>query len=259
VLAAGTNVLALGVWNHVPHTGPSSDLVLVPRLSINRGATMTYRVNTTDPGLGLSWTSPGFDDSGWEAGAYGVGYDTASGVHARDLIETPVPPLAYSIYTRARFEVTDVETLDTVRLAADYDDGYAAWINGVEVFRSPQLPAGPLNWNTVPAHHESSNGESPLLFPATNISAEALGALHDGINVLAIAVWNSEPDSDDLLLYPELTTANPAVDNCAGVYNPDQADPDDDGVGDVCDNCPLHFNPAQTDEDEDGAGNACDP
>ena len=66
------------------------------------------------------------------------------------------------------------------------------------------------------------------------------------------------------------------TDNCVGVYNPDQADADVDGFGDVCDsftcidddgddacnqgdNCLDVANPDQLDSDDDGAGDACDP
>lgn len=34
-------------------------------------------------------------------------------------------------------------------------------------------------------------------------------------------------------------------DNCPYVYNTDQTDTDNDGVGDQCDNCPLMHNPDQ--------------
>lgn len=46
-------------------------------------------------------------------------------------------------------------------------------------------------------------------------------------------------------------------DNCWLVFNRDQQDTDDDGVGDVCDNCPGP-NPDQADVDADGRGDACD-
>ncbi len=72
------------------------------------------------------------------------------------------------------------------------------------------------------------------------------------------------------------------VDNCPSVPNPDQADLDDDGLGDACDsctdfdgdgfgdpghpantcaddNCPSVFNADQSDFDGDGTGDACDP
>jgi len=69
-------------------------------------------------------------------------------------------------------------------------------------------------------------------------------------------------------------TIDDAVDNCPEVANEDQADTDDDGVGNACndeddtdgdeyanllDNCPDNANPGQEDTDGDGIGDACDP
>ncbi len=55
-------------------------------------------------------------------------------------------------------------------------------------------------------------------------------------------------------------TQLPEGDNCPNTSNPDQADADQDGVGDVCDNCPTTANPNQVVQtwyyDADGDGRA---
>jgi hypothetical protein len=48
------------------------------------------------------------------------------------------------------------------------------------------------------------------------------------------------------------------IDNCPGLFNPDQNDTDEDGLGDLCDNCPDDPNQNQSDGDNDGAGDLCD-
>jgi hypothetical protein len=50
-----------------------------------------------------------------------------------------------------------------------------------------------------------------------------------------------------------------ADDNCVAAPNGDQGDDDEDGAGDACDNCRALANDDQDDGDDDGVGDACDP
>ncbi|HEV8701323.1 MAG TPA: thrombospondin type 3 repeat-containing protein [Candidatus Polarisedimenticolia bacterium] len=169
------------------------------------GSPMTYRANSSDPGIGTSFIAEAFDDSSWTPGVYGVGYETAP-PGASALIRTAVPAGTLSVYTRARFTVNDPSTVTDLSFGADYDDGYVAWINGVEVARSPGMPAGTPAWNTNSGLHESSNGTSPNYGTLVDVSARALPALHAGVNVLVVGVWNSGgATSSDLVVVPFLS------------------------------------------------------
>ncbi len=274
VLHDGTNVLAIGAWN----VAGSTDFLLLPRLSYTTAPPMKFLANGSDPSIGLDWTLNVFDDSAWTAGAFGVGYDTASG--AEHLIASEAPAGSYSIYARTWFDIPDVGNITQLYIGSEYDDGYAAWINGTEVYRSPELPVGSLAWDTNSASHESSNGRYPDYGPLTDISGVGLPELLTGQNLLALGVWNSgAPGSSDLVLSPRLSINGGNEDNCPTVPNANQSDADSDGAGDVCDpcpydpqddidsdgscgnvdNCPIIANPGQEDADSDGSGNVCDP
>lgn len=176
---------------------------------VEQGSAMVYRALATDPGP-IAWTTELFDDSLWIGGTYGVGYDTPAG--SNPLITTNVMQGVASIYTRAEFTIADVTAVTNLFLRADWDDGYAAWINGVEVYRSLQLPVAPapLLWNTPAALHESSNSAVPVYGDLVDVSA-ALPMLHNGINVLAIGVWNGPLPSSDLVVVPQLQMNVPVM------------------------------------------------
>ncbi|MDH3526998.1 MAG: metallophosphoesterase [Gammaproteobacteria bacterium] len=177
---------------------------------VEYGSANKYLVNTSDPGIGEDWTVEVYpEESSWSDGTYGIGYDVGSA--AINLLDTLVPSGSSgsrprTIYTRASFTITDINSVTDVFIGADYDDGYAAWINGAEVFRSAELPSsGPLDWDTATALHESSNALLPVYTPLIDITATALPVLHTGTNVLAIGAWNQSNTSSDHVLVPRLS------------------------------------------------------
>ena len=173
---------------------------------VQAGSAMRYRANTTNPNL-LNWSAFSFNDAAWPAGTYGVGYDTAG---PNGLLATTVSSSSASVYTRAAFDVANPAQITNLFLGADYDDGFVAWLNGVEVYRSPQMPGGVPAWNTIAASHESSNTAPPNYQPLVDISATGLPALRTGTNILAVGVWNTALPSSDLVLVPFLVANRPA-------------------------------------------------
>ena len=174
-----------------------------------------YLANFVDPGLGMGWTAPGFDDSNWLTGPYAIGYEAASG--AQELIHTSVPAGSLSVYSRVGFNVPDLLGVQELRFGVDYDDGVVAWINGQEIYRSPEMPGGALDWDTTSGPHESSNGVDPDFTPYVDVSAAGIPQLVQGQNVLSVAVWNDSVASSDLLVAPQLI-ANPQFEVIRGPY-----------------------------------------
>jgi hypothetical protein len=194
----------------------TASLAAQEQVLVEQGTPMAYLANAVDPFVYEWWTAAAFDDSAWPSGVYGVGYETVSGAEA--LIQTTVPSNSYSVYTRTVFELEDVAAVQSLALGVDYDDGYVAWINGVEVYRSPEMPAGMTRWSTDSALHESSNGAQPVYWPLRDLSEVGIPALHSGENVLAIGAWNNfAPFSSDLVLVP-LLVANREINLIRGPY-----------------------------------------
>ncbi|NIM01471.1 MAG: hypothetical protein GTO33_11425, partial [Acidobacteria bacterium] len=140
------------------------------------GTSMKYLANATAPGIGNTWTEEFFDDSGWTTATYGVGYEATSG--AENLISTSVPVGTLSVYTRTTFDVADVNDVLDVWIGADYDDGWIAYINGTEMYRSPEMPGGVPTWDADPSSHESSNGLVPDYGELIEITSQAKAVIH---------------------------------------------------------------------------------
>ena len=111
-------------------------------------------------------------------------------------------------YIRLPFTVTAAEAAmltppNRVLLNVRYDDGFIAWINGVEVKRSGTVPSTTVPaWNaTITATHDDN---ASILYEEFDISA-SMSAIHAGQNVLAIQGLNAGSGSSDLLVQCKVT------------------------------------------------------
>lgn len=150
-LGNGTNFLTCVNYNDGP---TSSDMTLVVQLEIDgkivvdEGHAVKYLFLRSDGELvGMDWAEPSFNDSAWEDGISGVGYsDGDDNTEVKRENEAGARD-GLAIYTRYRFEVADSSAVSSVILRADYDDAYAAWLNGEEIARSANLAGKDLTWD----------------------------------------------------------------------------------------------------------------
>lgn len=136
------------------------------------------------------WSAPDFDDSGWLSAPAILGY-------GETYIVTPLGfgPDAnnkwITTYFRSSFTVTDSASVTAALLSANYDDGFVAYLNGVEIARRG-IAAGPVAWMTTATLHEGGAVES---IPLTVSGA----AFRQGLNTLAVEVHQNAGTSSDLV------------------------------------------------------------
>ena len=90
----------------------------------------------TNNDLGASWTGGGepFDDSSWVAGTTGIGFDTETTYDSLiDLDLTAMQGVNPGSYIRIPFDVNDPSAISELTLDMRYDDGFVAYLNGVEI------------------------------------------------------------------------------------------------------------------------------
>ncbi len=104
--------------------------------------------------LSDNWKGGGsFDDSGWTSVSSGVGYERSSGNEYDPHISYDVEGLMYGVqqscYIRAVFTVDagDLADMEYMKLWIRFDDAFVAYINGTEVYRSDNVPAGTPAWD----------------------------------------------------------------------------------------------------------------
>ena len=167
-------------------------------------------INNGGSALGTSWTSPDFDHASWTVGRGGIGYELGTGDYFEFIgVDTRVMRFAFpSAYIRIPFNVAGdtLPDLTFLNLKMRYDDGFVAYLNGVEVARA-NAPSG-ATWNTL-ANGGQADGTA-LVFQDFDIT-QFMDQLQVGSNVLAIHGMNINLASSDFLIGAELVTGESAA------------------------------------------------
>ncbi|MCH2368299.1 MAG: septation ring formation regulator EzrA, partial [Planctomycetes bacterium] len=175
--------------------GPSLDFAQV----VKRGDSWRYFPGRIAPEA--DWNKPDFDDSGWSAGPSGFGYspeDNELKTLKTRLDDMPTDEYL-SLYIRKSFQFEELVRVQKFRLKLLVDDGFVAYLNGVEVARY------------------NMTGRSPAFDQEAGIKVEVddvgemsfdlekhIPLLRRGRNVLAIQGHNRSLISSDFVLTPTL-------------------------------------------------------
>ena len=187
---------------------------------INVGDVWQYLPGWSEPPS--TWKAIGFDDSDWFSGPTSIGY--GDGEYATDLslvtysvrgddapilvqraitqsgmiLAVPTSGGYGSVFMRRAFTVPHLASLTQLTLEMDYEDGFVAYLNGLEVARRGLGASGsPISYDTLATDHEASR---PEVIDLSGYIAD----LVTGTNVLALQVHRSLEGSG-LSIAPELT------------------------------------------------------
>ncbi len=149
----------------------------------------SYFLGTSEPPS--NWNAPEFDPSSWETGPGGFGYG--------DDDDATVIPAVPSVYIRHTFQILRVESIQALLLYADFDDGFVAYLNGVEIARANMGTTArpPFNQYAPSCSFEAQipAGKAPARFI---LSPDHLKLIKSGPNVLALQFHNCNSTSSDL-------------------------------------------------------------
>ena len=131
------------------------------------------------------WRDANFNDTDWDESFGGFGYGDEDD-------QTIINP-GTSLFLRKTFNIVDIDQLEAVRLYADFDDGFVAWINGEEVGRFGLSDVYP-EFDQFAEEHEAElyQGGQPEIY---NVPLDLLG---NGENTIAIQVHNTTANSSDM-------------------------------------------------------------
>lgn len=162
---------------------------------IDKGSEWLYILPNAEPSA--NWKKTDFSDATWSRGTSGIGYGDNDD-------NTIVPDNTLSVYLRKSFDVAELGKLTKLWFHMDFDDGFVAYLNNVEICRAGLGAAGSaVPYNSSAVSHEAKiyQGGKPDAFDITPF----INLLKDKNNVLAVQVHNSGTGSSDLTAVPILS------------------------------------------------------
>lgn len=144
-----------------------------------------------------AWIDPSFDDSLWEIGRAGFGFEDDDDTTILDDMRNGYTTVA--IRTRVTLSAEGLEEAGNFFLGVLFDDGFCAWVNG-ESATGANCPDPPL-WNeTATTSHEAQEEE---VFPVDR------DLFHAGENTIAILGYNRSFANSDFSLRPRFFARKP--------------------------------------------------
>ena len=217
------NLAGNGVTGRVFHNGVQVDVstiagssgagtsrsVIITNVSV--GDFIDIALDPTGPG---NTTDDGSDGSAMTATIRGTPTLTSS---VATSIQSAMQGVNSVAYLRIPFEVTNATAINFLTLRMRYDDGFVAYLNGVQVaLRNASFFPNPITWNSV----ATTNRADADVNSWENLDITAFkGLLQPGTNWLAFHGLNVHALDSDFLILPELRALTVAFGTNGGYFS----------------------------------------
>ncbi len=196
-------------YDKSPEASPKLVVTYFPPLEYVTGSFPVARQSSwkyLDSGVSLDeadWTGLEYDDENWDYGdavlGYGEGRESTTLEYGNDTLNRHV-----TTYFRHLFEVEDASQYDSLLFDVLRDDGIIVYVNGQEAFRQ-NMRVGPVAFGDYAQNNVAGPAENAYFRSKTG------NLLQDGLNVIAVELHQSLPNSDDLAFDMEVSFTHPPL------------------------------------------------
>jgi hypothetical protein len=166
-----------------------------PAVFVPLGARWRYLDNGSDQGL--AWSATAFDDSAWESGPAELGFGDND--EETTIAGGPSSNRFATTYFRKSIALPVGASATDLSLRLRRDDAAAIYLNGVEVYRDSNLPAGADFDDYATSSIPNADENSLVTIPLSG------SVLTSGVNSIAVELHQGDEQSSDLSFALELT------------------------------------------------------
>ncbi|MBK9413325.1 MAG: CotH kinase family protein [Bacteroidetes bacterium] len=175
----------------------STSNVIVDHYEMAVNGLSSFKYKSGSASLDTNWRNNSFNDGSWSSGNGGIGFGDGD--------DNTTISATVSVMMRKTFTIPDTSQILKAILMMDYDDGFVAYLNGVEIARSNLSGSPRPSWNTLALSSNEARNYRGLAIDSFFIDPVFLKTIiRQGSNVFTVETHDVSASSTDMSSEPYL-------------------------------------------------------